>query len=127
MGRVRTAIRVKGRDCWTLFDSGAENTYVVSSVAAGLERITLQEAKTVKLGGRSHRVRQACVLRARIDGRTVEVPGAYVIEFIGRDRQAKRDFEVLFGARAMQDWGIELDLKHERVDLSGYPGEFVEF
>jgi hypothetical protein len=110
-----------------LFDSGAENTYVVSSVAAQLERTNLQEAKTTRLGGRRHSVRQACVLRARVNGKVVEVPGTYVIDFIGTDKQAKMDFEVLFGARAMQDWGIELDLKHERIDLSGYPGEFVEF
>ncbi len=127
MGRVRMNIKVGGRDYWTLFDSGAENTYVVSSVAARLERTKLREVKTTSLGGRRHSVKQACVLRARVDGKTVEVPGTYVIDSIGADKQAKRDFEILFGARAMQDWGIELDLKRETLDLSRYPVEFVEF
>jgi hypothetical protein len=120
-------VTVKGKDRWTLFDSGAENTYAAAGVAAGLESTNLEETKTTRLGGKKHTVRQACVLRARVDGKKVEVPGTYVVDFIGADKQAKRDFEVLFGARAMQDWGIELDLKQERVDLSGYPGESVEF
>ena len=33
MGRIRQAIAVDGRTCWTLFDSGARNTYVTPSVA----------------------------------------------------------------------------------------------
>ena len=34
MGRIRQDIKVKGKKCWTLFDSGARNTYVVPAVAA---------------------------------------------------------------------------------------------
>jgi hypothetical protein len=34
MGRVREHIRVNGKQCWTLFDTGARNTYVVPAVAA---------------------------------------------------------------------------------------------
>src|SRR5262245_44094937 len=33
MGRIKQAIRVDGRECWTLFDAGAPNTYVTSAVA----------------------------------------------------------------------------------------------
>jgi hypothetical protein len=29
MGRIRERIRINGRKCWTLFDSGAQNSYVV--------------------------------------------------------------------------------------------------
>jgi hypothetical protein len=29
MGRIRQMIAVDGRKCWTLFDSGARNTYVI--------------------------------------------------------------------------------------------------
>lgn len=34
MGRIRENIDVKGQKFWTLFDTGARNTYVVPSVAA---------------------------------------------------------------------------------------------
>jgi len=33
MGRIRRMLKVDGRECWTLFDTGARNTYVVSTVA----------------------------------------------------------------------------------------------
>ena len=35
--------------------------------------------------------------------------------------------EVLFGAVAMKQWGIRLDPAKEKLDLSHYPKEFVEF
>jgi hypothetical protein len=35
--------------------------------------------------------------------------------------------EILFGALAMQQWGIKLDSPEEKLDLSNYPEEFVEF
>ncbi len=34
MGRVRENIEINGRQCWTLFDTGARNTYVVPEVAS---------------------------------------------------------------------------------------------
>ena len=126
MGRVREYIKVKARPCWTLFDSGAENTYVAAAAAAPLRPEKLRRARKTRLGGNLHTITRDCRLVALVDGKPVEVR-AYVIDRIGRDRRARRDFDVLFGARAMQDWGIELNLKRERLDLSGYPGEFVEF
>ncbi len=126
MGRVRTFIRVNGRDCWTIFDPGAENTYVAGSVASLLQRNKLPRKWPAKLGGKEHLVTQDCRLVAGIEGRSVVVQ-AYVLEQIGMDKRAKRPFEVLFGANDMQRWGIELDLKREKLDLSKYPDEFVEF
>jgi hypothetical protein len=35
--------------------------------------------------------------------------------------------EILFGALAMQQWGIRLNPADEKLDLSNYPKEFVEF
>jgi len=35
--------------------------------------------------------------------------------------------EVLFGALAMQNWGIRLVLDKEKLDMTHYPKEFVEF
>ncbi|MBI2059949.1 MAG: hypothetical protein HYT87_09285 [Nitrospirae bacterium] len=38
MGPIRLGIQIDGRRCWTLFDSGARNTYVVVDAAGGLPR-----------------------------------------------------------------------------------------
>jgi hypothetical protein len=33
----------------------------------------------------------------------------------------------LFGALAMQQWGIKPNPRDEKLDLSNYPDEFIEF
>ena len=35
--------------------------------------------------------------------------------------------EILFGALAMQQWGIRLNPAEEEIDLTHYPDEFVAF
>jgi hypothetical protein len=62
---------------------------------------------------------------ARIDGYPVQTH-ARVLDEIGRDEDGK-PIEVVFGALAMQEWGIRLDLPGEQLDLTHYPKEFVEF
>jgi len=49
-----------------------------------------------------------------------------VIDEIGKDENGT-PIEILFGALAMQQWGIRLLPDEERLDLSHYPREFVEF
>ncbi|MBI2191608.1 MAG: hypothetical protein HYU36_06465 [Planctomycetes bacterium] len=51
---------------------------------------------------------------------------ARVVDRIGRDEEGK-PVEVLFGALAMQEWGIRLVPEEEKLDLTHYPKEFVEF
>jgi hypothetical protein len=51
---------------------------------------------------------------------------ANVIDHIGHDDDGKPT-EVLFGGLAMQQWGIRLIREQEKIDLSHYPTEFVEF
>ncbi len=48
------------------------------------------------------------------------------MEEIGSDEEGRR-IEVLFGALAMQQWGIRPIPDEERLDLTHYPKEFVEF
>jgi hypothetical protein len=38
-----------------------------------------------------------------------------------------RPIDILFGALAMQQWGIRPVADNETLDLSHYPDEFVEF
>ncbi len=49
MGRIRQMIMVNGRECWTLFDTGARNTYVVHSVIIVVNIGTILNQKYVML------------------------------------------------------------------------------
>jgi hypothetical protein len=125
MGRVRTNIVVAGKNYWTLFDSGSRNTYVTEDVARNLLTSDLPRPYHVSLGGKVHNVVKRCELDCEIEGLPVEVH-SYVLDEIGLDEKGKK-IEVLFGALAMQQWGIEINLKEEKLDMSHYSKEFVEF
>ena len=125
MGRVRENIEVQGQPRWTLFDSGARNTYVTPDVAANLVQWELRERQPTALGGRTHQVGRMCALEAKIQGRWVQTH-ARIVDEIGKDDH-DQPIEIIFGALAMKEWGIELDLQRERVDMTYYPQEIVEF
>lgn len=125
MGRVREHIKVNGKKFWTLFDTGARNTYVVPAVAAKLVTSKLPKAYRSALGGGVKQAKEAAVLNAEIEGHKVSTL-AMVINEIGKDADGK-PIDILFGALAMQNWGIRPLPDEERLDLSHYPKEFVEF
>jgi hypothetical protein len=118
-------IRVDGRDVWTLFDSGARNTYVVPEVAALLATTKLPRPTHTRLGGETKVSTVAAVLVGEIEGRTFHTE-AMVIDRIGTDEDGNT-VEILFGALAMQQWGIRLVPETETLDLSHFPSEFLEF
>jgi hypothetical protein len=125
MGRLREFIRVNGKKCWTLFDSGARNTYVTTQVAAHLVTTQLPKALKSALGGGVKKASKAALLVAKVEGHNVST-NAYVIDEIGHDEEGKT-IDILFGALAMQQWGIRLLPKKERLDLTHFPEEFVEY
>jgi hypothetical protein len=125
MGRIRRPISVRGNKYWTLFDSGARNTYVIPAVAQHGEVANLPMPRSTALGGKTHQVTQTCLLFADIDGHPVDTH-ASVIDEIGKDEDG-RPIDILFGALAMQEWGIRLDVPNERLDLTHYSRDFVEF
>ncbi len=125
MGRIFSEIEIGGKPCWTLFDSGAKNSYVARKAAPRTDVRDLPAERTVALGGKQQTIKQACLLIGRIDGHWIEFQ-AGVLEEIGRDDDG-REIDVLFGALAMQLWGIRLDLPSERVDLRLFSESFVEF
>jgi len=125
MGRIRQAIEVDSRKCWTLFDTGARNTYVIPSVAQILKTSQTPGPIRTALGGAVRETTTAALLEAKIHGRAVSTH-ALVIGDIGTDKEGKQ-IEILFGALAMQQWGIRPVPDEERLDLSHYPEEFVEF
>jgi hypothetical protein len=125
MGRIRSEIDVNRRACWTLFDSGARNSYIVRRAVRGLDLKKLPTPREAAFGGRTHKVRDVCLVLATVEGHPLEF-AANVVDEIGVDEDG-RPIEVLFGALAMQPWNIKLDLKNERLDFSHFTSDFVEY
>jgi hypothetical protein len=125
MGRIRQMIMVNGRECWTLFDTGARNTYVIDSVSSLLTTSKIKKPFRSAIGGQVKETAETALLEAEIEGRRISTH-AMVIDEIGNDENGI-PIEILFGALAMQQWGIRLIPEQEKLDLSHYPEEFVEF
>ena len=125
MGRVRAEVVVNGRNCWALFDTGARNTYVVQDLTPVLPTFELERVEPVSLGGKIHEVTQECRLICLVEGLPVRTL-ARVLEEIGEDEEGRR-IEILLGALAMQEWGIRPIPDEERLDMTHYPREFVEY
>jgi len=125
MGRIRQMINVNGRKCWTLFDTGARNTYLIQSVSSLLTTSTVKKPFRTAIGGKIKESTETALLEAEIEGRRISTH-AMVIDEIGNDEDGI-PIEILFGALAMQQWGIRLIPEQEKLDLSHYPEEFVEF
>jgi hypothetical protein len=125
MRRVREHIQINGKNCWTLFDTGARNTYVVPAVAALLTTTKLLKPFRSALGGHVKKTTKGALLNAVVQGHKL-FTNAMVIDEIGKDEDGK-PIEILFGALAMQQWGIRPVPDEERLDLTHYPKEFVEF
>ena len=77
------------------------------------------------LGGEVRETNTSAILEAEIEGHPIATH-ALVLDEIGKDEDGK-SIEILFGALAMQQWGIRPIPDEERLDLSRYPEEFVEF
>ena len=118
-------IKVNGRECWTLFDSGARNTYIIPEVASLLTTSKLGKPFRGALGGKAINTNETALLEADVEGRRIFTQ-AMVIDEIGKDEDGT-GIEILFGALAMQLWGIRLIPEQEKLDLTHYPEEFIEF
>src|SRR5260370_22691696 len=104
MGRIRQTIKVDGQECWTLFDTGARNTYVIPSVAKVLSTSPMPRSFRTALGGEVKETNTSAILEAEIEGHLMATH-ALGIEDIGKDENGK-PIEILFGALAMQQVGI---------------------
>ena len=125
MARVREMVNVSGRECWTVFDPEVRSTYVLNVVTHKLGgTMTPHPIRTV-LGGSAKETRCTVLLQAEVQGHPISTH-ALIVDGIGKDEDG-RPIEILFGALAMQQWGIRPVPNEERLDLSHYPEEFVEF
>ena len=125
MGRIRQKIKVNERECWTLFDSGARNTYLIESVSSLLTTSKIKKPFRSVLVGQIQEASETILLEAEIEGHQISTH-AMVIDEIGNDENGI-PIEILFGALAMQQWGIRLIPEQEKLNLSHYPEEFVKF
>jgi len=125
MGRIRQMIKVDGRECWTLFDTGARNTYVTVDVASVLTTTKTRRPFRSAIGGTVKETTETALLEAEVEGRWISTH-AMVIDEIGKDEEGT-SIDILFGALAMQQWGIRPIPDEEKLDLTHYPEEFLEF
>src|SRR5438045_8999297 len=102
MGSIRQMIDVQGRPSWTLFDSGARNTYVIPDVASRLTTSETSHPIRTALGGSVQETSTTALLDAEVEGHPISTH-AMVIDHIGLDDDGKQ-IEVLFYALAMQQW-----------------------
>ena len=106
MGRIREMIKVDGRECWTLFDTGARNTYVIPKVAEVLTTSETAHPIRTALGGGVKMTNKTALLQAEVEGHLISTH-AMVVDEIGADEDG-RAIEILFGALAMQQWEFVL-------------------
>ncbi len=125
MERIRQMIGINGRKCWTLFHPSTRNTYVIPSVAELLKVYPTPRPIRTALGGSMKESNYIALLEGEIQHRPVSTH-AFVVDEIGEDEDGS-PIEILFGALAMQQWGIRLNPSEQRLDLSHYPKELVEF
>jgi hypothetical protein len=117
-------IAIDGRNCWTLFHPSTRNTYVTPSVAELLKTYPTPRPVRTALGGAMKESNCVALLEGEIQHHPVSTH-AFVVEEIGEDEDGN-PIEILFGALAMQQWGIRLKPSEERLDLSHYPKQLVE-
>lgn len=125
MGRVRTNIEVNGREYWTLFDTGSRNTYIARDAVGSLPSWDIPNSEKVAIGGETHTIRRECMLMGKVEGYWVRTH-ARILEDIGYDEEEK-ELKIIFGALAMEEWGIHPIPEEERLDMTHYPKEFVEY
>jgi hypothetical protein len=125
MGRVYKELQTNGKKAWTLFDTGSRNTYVVSSAAQGMSQLPTAQPRRVALGGKIRTLNLLCTFSAIVEGKALDLT-AFVIDELGVDEKG-RPIEILFGALEMQRWGITPVPVEEKLDLSHYPEEFIEY
>ena len=125
MRRIKENVEVQGRKFWTLFDTGSRNTYIVPKVAALLATSKLAKPFRSVLGGGVKKAKRTALLEGTIQGNRFSTH-AMVIDKIGDDENGN-PIEILFGALAMQQWGIRPVPDKETLDMSHYSKEFLEF
>lgn len=124
MGRIFDHITVGRQHLYALFDTGSRNSYVRSEAAPRGSTSSMKRGFLTAIGGRRHRIKKVCLLEGTLRRRPVTLT-AYVLPEIGHDASGT-PIDVLFGANAMQDFGLRLNPEREELDVSHYHRELYE-
>jgi hypothetical protein len=125
MARIIKAIEIQGQPANALFDTGAVNTYVVSSLVADAPRQAMLKPAHVARGGRSIDIRELCFIQGKIEGLDF-LADAVPVAQLGKADGHKLD--AIIGALTMERWEIKLDPRPGSLDLEGLRRrEFTEF
>ena len=98
---------------------------MVNTVAEGFNISQISKSRKVSLGDKEHLLNKVFLLQAKVEGYPVEMD-SYILDDIGSDENGKK-IDILFGVLAMQKWGIRPLPDEERLDMTHYSKEFVEF
>jgi hypothetical protein len=124
-GEYENTLRSMARNAGPSLIRRRETRTVIPAVANLLTTTELLRPFRSALGGHIKEATKGALLNAIVQGPKL-FTNAMVIDEIRPDVDGK-PIEVLFGALAMQQWGIRPIPDEERLDLSHYPKEFVEF
>jgi len=120
MGRIRQTIKVDGQECWTLFDTGARNTHVIPSVAQILKTSSAPRTIRSALGGGVRETNTAALPEAPdFNTRVGYRAKSARTKTVKPSRSSSALWQCNRGIRPIPD--------QERLDLSNYPEEFLEF
>ncbi len=125
MGRIYDTIHSNSKSLYALFDTGAVHNYVTKKAARELSINQLPEPFTVGIGGETRSIHEACFIYGELQNERLFC-WALVVEELGLDEQNK-EVDMLFGAMEMQRWNIRVNPGEERLDLSGFRKEFIEY
>jgi len=125
MGRVYAEITAEGKSLHTLFDPGAVHNYIIRKKKEGFLPYTLKKSFEIAIGGERENIISACLIDGEIQGNHLFY-WAFVIDDLGLDEKG-REIELLLGATEMQRWNIKIDLQEEKLDLSRFRKEFIEY
>ncbi len=125
MARIIKPIEIETQPANALFDTGAVNTYVRSSLVANAPRRPMISPVHVGLGGQTIEIRELCLMQGKIEGLDFLADAVPVAELGKADGS---DLDAIIGSLTMERWEIKLDPRTGSLDLEGLRRrEFTEF
>ena len=125
--RIYDTIVVNRQSLHTLFDTGAQNSYITRDAVnrAGLSPIKLKKPFPMGLGGEARLLKEQTIIDGTLERNYFTIT-AFIVDGLGVTHDGKT-IDMLFGLAAMEVWGVDLDIKNKRVDLSRFAKEFIEY
>jgi len=125
--RIYDRIVVSGESLYTLFDTGAWNSYITRAAAyrCKLKLRGLNKALRVGLGGEKRLLREHVSLEGSLRRHSFHLE-PYVVDELGHGDE-DRKIDLLFGLLAMEQWGVQPDVRNKRIDLTYFTKDFIEY